>query len=174
MAHGYLKAACLAPLVLLLCQCDAFKPKAPSPYASTVTLRFTPMAAATMTHEGDGFVVLAYYYGDPTPHATAKIDKLGRLMIGEDRSGWSGNTRRVHLDGTVDTSLLPQIRGEPQMLINVYSVTKEGAADDLIDCTSWVGTVKMAQAQSPVVGCELENGDAGDAHDLVNSNASSN
>jgi len=173
MLRKILKAVCLVPPALMLWQCDAFKPKTPSPYASTVQLRFTPMAAAAMARAGDGFVVLAYYYGDPTPQARAKADKVGRLMLGEDRAGWSGNTRRVPLAGKVDTSLLPQIRGETQMLVNVYSVTKEGAADDLIVCTSWIGTVKMAQARSPVVGCELETGDSGDAHDLVDSDSRS-
>ena len=168
MRHKILKAACLAPLALLLCQCDALTSrKAPSPYASTVTLKFTPMAEAAMKSHNDNIVVAAYYYGDPVPAARARADKLGRLMLGQDRPGWSGNTRRVHLDGTVDTSLLPQIRGEPQMLVSAYSVTQDASSDDLIHCKTWIGTVKMAQAQPPLIGCELENGDKDSADDLA-------
>ena len=160
-------AACLIPLAMGLWQCDILKPKAPSPYASAVVVKFTSMAMASMVHEKDAFVVGAYYYGDPTPAALAKADKMGRLVLGQERVAWSNNTRRVKLPGAIDTSLLPQIRGEPQMMINVYSVTPEGASDELIACKSWIGSVKEAQAKPPVIGCELENGDKDSADDLV-------
>ncbi len=169
MLRQILKAACLAPLALLLCQCDALKPKAPSPYAADVTLKFTPMAAAALAQAKDNIVVLAYFYGDPKPEAKAKADNLGRLVLGSERSGWSNNTRLVHLSGKIDASLLPSIRGEPQLLVSVYSVMPDGSSDDLIACKTWIGTVKGAQARSPVIGCELETGDKDSADDLVGS-----
>ena len=164
MHRKILKAACLIPLALLLCQCDMLspRPKAPSPYAADVTVRFTPMAKAAMAQKKDGFVVLAYYYGDPIAAARAKADNLGRLVLGEKRLGWSGNTRHVHLDGEIDASLLADIRGEPQLLVSVYSVLPDGGSDDLIDCQTWIGTVKMARATPPVIGCELDTGDSSD------------
>lgn len=169
MFRGRLAAACLVPLAVGLWQCDLAKPKpkAPSPYASTVRMAFTPMAQAAMAREKDSFAVIAYYYGDPIPRARKKADTLGRLDLGEERYGWTSNARRVHLDGNLDRSLLPQIRGDVQMLINAYSVTPIGGSDDLIHCKTWIGTVKMAQAQSPLIACELENGDKDSADDLV-------
>jgi hypothetical protein len=144
-----------------------FKPKAPSSYGSTVLLKFTPMAVAAMAREKDTFAVDAYYYGDPTPQAASRADHLHRLPLGEDQYGWSANTRRVHLEGKIDTSLLTDIRGEPQVLISARSITPMGGSDELIDCTTWIGTVKMAQAQPPVVGCALETGDKVDKDDLL-------
>ena len=163
MIGKYLKALCLAPLLVGLCQCDQLKPKAPpSPYAATVTLKFTAKAEAAMTASGDDLVLLAYYYGEPAPGAEGKTDKVGRVMLGLSRLGWSGNTRRVHLDGRIDTARLPLVRGDPQLLVSIYSITPEKAPDDLIHCKTWMGSVKQARAQPPVIGCELENGDTGE------------
>jgi len=170
MFRKILKAVCLAPPALLLCQCDAMKPKpkAPSPYAYTVLLKFTPMAEAAMNRTKDTIDVDAYYYGDPTPAAASRADKLGRLVLGDETVGWSGNTRRVHLEGTIDASLLKDIRGEPQVLISVMSRTNPDAAQDqLIHCKTWIGTVKMARERSPVIGCELDAGDKESADDLT-------
>ena len=167
MLHKILKAACLLPLVLLLCQCDVLKPTAPSPYASSVRMAFTPMARAAMDRDKDNFAVVAYYFGDPVPQAVKKADAVGRFILGEERFGWTTNTKRVHLDGKFDTSLLPQIRGDVQVLITAYSVTPIGASDDLIHCRSWIGSVKMAQERPPLIACELENNDRDSADDLV-------
>lgn len=159
--------ACLVPLALGLWQCDAFKPKAASPYASTVRMAFTPMSLADMARNKDTFAVIAYYYGDPIPQHREKLDEVGRLILGEERHGWTSNARRVPLDGDVDTSLLPQIRGQVQMLVTAYSVTPMGASDDLIHCRSWIGTVKEARERPPLVACELDNNDKDSADDIV-------
>jgi hypothetical protein len=167
MLRRLFAGACLVPLALGLWQCDALRPKAASPYASTIRTAFTPMALADMARNKDNFAVIAYYYGDPTPQHREKLDEVGRLILGEERHGWTTNARRVPLDGDVDTSLLPQIRGQVQMLVTAYSVTPIGASDDLIHCKSWIGTVKMAQARPPLIACELENNDKDSADDIV-------
>jgi hypothetical protein len=169
MLRRILTAVCLAPLAAGLWQCNQAKPKpaGPSPYAATVVLKFTPMAQAALVKNKDTLVVNAYYYGDPTPQAAARADRLGRLELADEYDGWANNARRVPVAGHIDTALLPQIRGEPQLLVDVYSVTTIGAQDDLLHCKTWIGTVKMAQARSPVIGCELENGDKDSADDLV-------
>jgi hypothetical protein len=171
MYRRFLAAACLLPLAAGLWQCDALKPKpkGPSPYAATLLLKFTPMAEAALAREKDTLVVYAYYYGDPTPQGAAKADKLGRLVLSDELDGWAADARRVPLKGNLDTSLLPLTRGEPQVMITAYSITPLGGQDDLLHCKTWVGTVKMAQAQPPVIGCELNNGDKDSADDLVSS-----
>jgi hypothetical protein len=174
MLRQILKAACLAPLALLLCQCDALMPRPKvSPYASTVRMAFTPMALAKMNEIKDNFVLVAYYYGDPTPQALKKADELGRLNLGEERYAWTPNARTVHLDGPIDVSLLPQIRGPVQALITAYSATPIGAADDLIHCTTWIGTIKELQAHAPLIACELDNNDKDSADDIVAADQSS-
>jgi len=173
MLRRLLAMACLVPLVAGLGACGQSRPKAPSPYAWNVRMAFTPMALKEMAKNNDTFAVLAYYYGDPTPQARSvpaankAIDALGRLIVGEERYGWTANQRRVHLDGNIDTSLLPNIRGDVQVLVSAYSVTKEGASDDLIACKTWIGTIKMAQEKPPLIACELDNGDKDSADDLV-------
>jgi len=167
MLRRLLTAACLIPLPLLLCQCDVLKPKAPSPYASNVRLAFTPMSLASMAREKDTIVVVVYYYGDPVPQHREKLDDVGRLILGEERHGWTTDARRIPLDGTFDRSLLPQIRGQVQMIVTAYSILPDAASDDLIHCRTWIGTVKMAQARAPLVACELENNDKNSAEDIV-------
>jgi len=169
MLHRLLKLACLAPLPLFLWQCHAEKPKprAPTPYVTTVRIAYTPMALAAMIHNKNTLAVDAHYYGDPTPQALPKADKLGRLALSDERYGWSSDARRVQFDGNIDTSLLPEIRGEPQLMIGAESLGPDGVSDDLMSCKTWIGTVKMAQAKPPLIACELDTGDKDSADDIV-------
>ena len=167
MLRKLIAAACLIPLPLLLCQCNVLKPKAPSPYASNVRLAFTPMSLASMARQKDTIVVVVYYFGDPVPQHRETLDGVGRLILGEERHGWTTDARRAPLDGAVDRSLLPQIRGPVQMLVTAYSIQPDAASDDLIHCRTWIGTVKMAQAKPPLIACELENNDKDSADDMV-------
>lgn len=169
MIGKILKAACLLPLTVGLCQCDSLKPKpkALSPYALKVRLAYTPMARAAMLDHKDTIVVNAYYYGDPTPQAAAKADTLHRLALSDEKYGWSVDTRLVKVDGNVDTALLPEIRGEPQLLASAYSITTDAARDELVACKTWIGTVKEAQSRAPLIACELETGDKDSADDIV-------
>ena len=169
MLHRIFKLACLAPLPLLLSQCQVEKPKpkAPTPYAASARLAYTPMALAAMIRTKDTIAVDAYYYGDPTPQALPKADRLGRLALSDERYGWTNDVRRVQFEGNVDTSLLPQIRGEPQLFVDAESLGADGGSDDLIHCKTWIGTVKMAQAKPPLIACELDTGDKDSADDIV-------
>ncbi len=169
MRHKWLKLAALASLPLLLCQCQAEKPKAkgPTPYAVAVRIAYTPMALAAMIRNKDTLAIDAYYYGDPTPQALAKADTLHRLALGDERYGWPPSTHRVQFNGNVDTSLLPQIRGEPQLLIDAQPLASDGSSVDLVSCRTWIGTVKIAQAKPPLIACELDTGDKASADDIL-------
>ena len=166
MRRTVVKLVCLAALPWLLWQC-APHPKAPAPYASTVRLAFTPKSQAAMARYKDNIAIVAYYYGDPVPQHKEPLDPAGRLILGEERHGWTANARRAPLDGAVDAALLPQIRGPVQMLVTAYSVQPVGASDDIIHCKSWIGTVKEAQERSPLVACEMEDNDTDSADDIV-------
>jgi hypothetical protein len=170
MLRNRLKLAALAPLSLLLWQCHAAeKPKAtaPSPYAVSVRLAYTPMALAALIREKDTVGVDAYYYGDPKPEAQSKADKLGRLALADELHGWSPDTRRVPFGGNIDTSLLPDLRDEPQLLVSADSIGSDGGSDQLIACKTWIGTVKNAQAKPPLIACELDTGDKDSADAII-------
>lgn len=175
MLPKILKLACLAPLAVGLCQCDGVKPKAkaPSPYATSVRIAYTPMAHAAMVREKDTLVLNAYYYGEPTPQGLAKADAVQRLGLSDERYGWTIDAHLVHVDGNVDTSLLPYIRGEPQLLVHAYSVKPDATQDELIHCKTWIGTVKESQARPPLIACELENGDKDSADDMFEADEAS-
>ncbi len=174
MLRRLLTAACLVPLATCLWQCDmGGKPKPPSPYAATVRLVYTPMARAAMLRSKDTLVVNGYYYGNPTPQALKDADDLHRLALLDERDAWPGDVTQVTLTGNIDTSRLSGIRGEPQLLVAAYSVTNINAQDELIHCKTWIGTVKNAQARSPLIACELETGDKESADDLVAADAAS-
>lgn len=168
MLNTILKVACLAPLAIGLCQCDGVTPKAkaPSPYATSVRIAYTPMAHAAMVQAKDSIVVNAYYYGDPTPRAASRADELHRLALSDERYGWTKDAHLVQIDGRVDTSLLSEIRGEPQLMVHAYSVRSDAVQDELLHCKTWIGTVKESQARPPLIACELENGDKDSADDL--------
>ena len=169
MIQKSLKVLCLAPLAIGLCQCDGLKskPKAPSPYAASVRLAYTPMARAAMIANKDTLVVNAYYYGDPTPQSVGKADELHRISLSDERYGWTVDAHEIKIDGNIDTSLLPEIQGAPQLLVHAYSIKPDATQDELLRCKTWIGTVKEAQARAPLIACELEDGDKASADDMV-------
>jgi len=157
----FAKLFALLPLVFALTDCNRiealFKPKKPSPYAFDLILKMSPRAEAALKRPDAGLVVYASYYGDAAPAYRARADKLNRIYLGEEYWTYSGHARRVHLHGEpIDTARLSQTRdGQPQALVSV--TLAQGDPDDMMACHDYIGPIRLAQQQIPVLDCEFES-----------------
>lgn len=150
-----LKALALLPLILVLSQCEQ-KPSGPSPYAFDLMLELTPEATELMKAKNSHFVAAALYFGRPKPETRAQANAQGRIRLGYEQIGLAPGATKLHLPATdVDTSLLPAINGDPQVMVTIYSAADVGARDDLVRCKTYFGIIKSAQAQTPVVKCDV-------------------
>jgi hypothetical protein len=150
-----LKALAVLPLMVLLSQCEQ-KPGGPSAYAFDMTLEVSPAAAELMKANNSHFVVAASYFGRPKPETRAQANAQGRIKLGYEQIGMAPGATKVHLPAAnFDTSKLGAINGDPQVMVIIFSAAEVGARDDLIHCKTYFGIIKTAQAQPPVVACDV-------------------
>lgn len=149
------KALAVLPLLLLLSQCEQ-KPTGPSPYAFDLKLDITPEAAAVMKAKNSHLVAAATYFGRPKEEARAEANAQGRIRLGYEQIGLAPGATQIHLTAAdFDASKLGSINGDPQVMVIIFSANEVGARDDLARCKTYFGIIKTAQAQTPVVACDV-------------------
>ncbi len=155
----FLKASLMLASMLGLCQCERASTPKPGPYAYDLTLQLTPAAEAKLKASDRHFTVDAYYYGMARPQYRAQADKLNRLDIGYDKVAFDGRARRMHMTGDgIDPKIFPQIMdGQPYVLVTIRTATKAGFPDELLYCHNYAGTVREAQINPPVIGCDTHD-----------------
>lgn len=163
-------AACLIPLALVACSPapDAAGPEAglaapPNPYAFEVNLTFTPRVAEKLAATKERVIVDAAYFGAAASETAPGVDDYGQdVGLGGDMIEVDPVNALVKAPGTgFDPTNIASIKGEPEVLVNVYSARKTHT-DNIISCGIYQGPVKMAQKQSLDIRCDLifnENGD---------------
>jgi len=143
-------------LALVLSQCDQKPAAGPSPYALDLAFEFTPQATELMKAKGNHLVVAATYFGRPKPETRDQANAQGRIRLGYEQIGMAPGATRVHLPAAdFDTSKLGDINGDPQVMAIIFSAGEVGARDDLVHCKAYFGIIKTAQAQTPVVACDV-------------------
>ncbi len=168
-------APILLPLALLLCQCgpgpgpakgehgdrvDLVAPPPPppmadTPYAFDIALTLTPAAKTKLERLHEKIGVSAWYSGLPNAAGKPKAEEDGQVEFGADEPVLEPDTSLVHIPGGgLDTSRLKYIKGDPLVLINVYSARK-AAADNLLECTIFEDTIRKAQTAPVAIGCKL-------------------
>lgn len=155
----------LIGLTLAVSACDRIpglskpKPEKPGPYAFDLTLRLSPKAAAAMKQTRDSLIVAGFYYGDAQAAYRKDADDLNRIHLGEERWGYSGDARKLHMHGEpIDTSKLSETRdGQPQVLVTVYSIRPIGEPDDMLSCHHYIGSIRLAQQHTQVLDCQLDS-----------------
>ena len=151
-----LKILAILPLALVLGNCEQKTAGGPSPYAFDVKLEITPEADALMKAKSSHFVAAAFYFGRPKPETRAQANANGRIKLGYEQIGLAPGATSFHLAAdTIDTSLLGDINGEPQVMLNIFSASEVGARDDLVRCKTYFGIISTARAQSPVLACDI-------------------
>ena len=102
-----------------------------------LAISFDPDAAAKLAELGEGVVVSAYYYGEPTADGQAKADQT------------------VTLIGSVDDGALQWVvDGQPRVNVNVFSARKS-SPDNILNCGIFEDFVAAGQASVPQISCKL-------------------
>ena len=159
------KSLALAPLLLLLTNCDKVealfkpKPKPPSPYAFDAVLKMSPKAEALLKRPGSGLTAEGWYYGDAAPAHRDDADQLNRIFLGKEDWNYAAATRRIHLHGEpIDAAKLAETRdGQPQVILTVMITqgTLAGDPDNPLSC-EFTGSVRVARQQAPILYCEFD------------------
>lgn len=167
-----MKHASIFALSLLLAACapteNVQEPAAaadtpPSPYAFEVNLTLTPRAAEKLVATNERVIVASMYFGVPVSDTAPGIDDHGmEVGLGGDDIEVAPENAVVKAPGTgFDPTYLTSIKGDPEVLVNVYSARKTHA-DNLLSCGIYQGPVSMAQKQPVDIQCDLiydENGE---------------
>lgn len=135
----------------------------PSPYAFEVRLTMTPRAAEKLASMNERVIVDAMYFGLAASADAPGVDDHGmEVGLGSDEVEVAPQNAVVTTPGSgFDPTHIASIKGEPEVLVNVYSARKSHA-DNLLSCGIYQGPVKMAQQKPVEIQCDLiydENGD---------------
>lgn len=129
---------------------------APSPYAFEVNLTLTPRAAEMLASTKERVIVDAMYFGLPISPDAPGIDEHGeQIYLGNDAVEVDPVNAVVKAPGNgFDATHLASVKGEPEVLVNVYSARKTHE-NNLISCGLYQGPVAMAQKQPVPIACDL-------------------
>jgi hypothetical protein len=135
----------------------------PSPHAFEVSLTLTPRAAEKLATTNERVIVNAMYFGLAVSADAPGVDDHGmEVGLGSDEVEVPPENAVVKAPGSgFDPTHIASIKGEPEVLVNVYSARKSHA-DNLLSCGIYQGPVKMAQQKPVEIQCDLiydENGE---------------
>lgn len=148
------------PILLAACgpapETTAPVAEAPSPYAFEVALTLTPRAAEKLAATKERVIVDAMYFGMPVSPDAPGIDEHGeQILLGSDEVEVDPVNAVVKAPGTgFDATHIASVKGEPEVLVNVYSARKTHE-DNLLSCGIYQGPVAMAQKKAPPIECDL-------------------
>lgn len=161
--------ACLTLMSLAACspapgapdQVDAAAP--PSPHAFEVNLTFTPRAIEQLEATKERVIVDATYFGMAISETAPGVDDYGQeVSLGGDMIEIAPGNARVKAPGAgFDATNIASTKGEPEVLVNVYSARKTHE-DNILSCGIYQGPVKMAQKQPVDIRCDLIYGADGE------------
>ncbi len=132
---------------------------AKSPYSFDVNLTLTPRAAEMLASTDEAVNVAAMYYGEPVSETSPGVDEHGEEVgLGRDDIEVAPKSALVKAPGTgFDATNIASVKGEPEVLINVYSARKTHQ-NNLLDCGIYQGPISMAQKKPIDIKCDLING----------------
>ncbi|HOY76971.1 MAG TPA: hypothetical protein PLN33_04135 [Hyphomonadaceae bacterium] len=132
---------------------------AKSPYSFDVNLTLTPRAAEMLASTDEAVNVAAMYFGEPVSETSPGIDEHGvEIGLGRDDIEIAPKSALVTAPGTgFDGTYMTSVRGEPEVLINVYSARKTHETN-LLDCGIYQGPISMAQKKPVEIKCDLIDG----------------
>lgn len=166
-----MKNASLLVLPLLLAACGPAPADTPaaapatdaaearSPHAFEVNLTLTPRAAEKLASTDERVIVSTMYYGLPVSDTAPGIDPEDmEIPLGGDDVEVAPENAVVTAPGNAfDATYLTSVKGEPEVLVNVYSARKTHE-NNLISCGIYQGPVSMAQKKPVDIQCDLIDG----------------
>lgn len=132
---------------------------AKTPYGFDVQLTLTPRAAEKLSETDEAVNVAAMFYGLPASDTAPGIDEHGmEIGLGRDDIEVAPQSALVVVPGAgFDPTYMPGVKGEPEVLINVYSARKTHE-NNLLSCGIYQGPIAMAQKKPIDIQCDLIDG----------------
>jgi len=130
-----------------------------TPYGFDVQLTLTPRAAEKLAQTDEAVNVAAMYYGLPVSDTAPGIDEHGEEVgLGRDDVEVAPQSALVVAPGAgFDPTYLASVKGEPEVLVNVYSARKTHE-HNLLSCGIYQGPISMAQKKPVDIQCDLIDG----------------
>ena len=130
-----------------------------TPYGFDVQLTLTPRAAEKLAQTDEAVNVAAMYYGLPVSDTVPGIDEHGmEIGLGRDDVEVAPQSALVVASGDgFDPTYLTSVKGEPEVLVNVYSARKTHE-NNLLSCGIYQGPISMAQKKPVDIDCDLIEG----------------
>lgn len=166
MKPDAMKRIALAALPFLLAACapepvgeQAGAATGPNPYGFEINLTLTPRAAERLASTDERVIVAAMYFGAAISADAPGVDEhVMEVGLGSDEIEVGPVNARVQAPGTgFDPANIKSIKGEPEVLVNVYSARKTHE-NNLISCGLYQGPVTMARKQPVDIACDLIEG----------------
>ncbi|MCC2097676.1 MAG: hypothetical protein KDJ29_12335 [Hyphomicrobiales bacterium] len=123
----------------------------------TVNLQMSPASSRLLSGMGEKVTVWASYEGEGK--RGVKTDPMGMVNLGNETRIVSPRSQKVQMSGKFNERLARRsLKGEPQLLINVYSARK-AHQNNLLNCGIWQNPVRMAPPGF-TIRCKLIQPDA--------------
>ncbi len=132
---------------------------APGPYAFDVTLTLTARAAEVLAKTDERMTVAAIYYGLPVSDDAPGLNREGmEIELGSGEIEVAPESATVNVTGAgFDATYMKSVKGDPEVLINVYSARKTHE-NNLLNCGIYQGPISMAQKKPVDIQCDLLDG----------------
>ena len=128
---------------------------ADNPYAFTVRIDLSPVAAQQLARHNETIMASAFYYGVPKANAPAKVaDEMGQVHLGNQEIELREAGDAVFDGRAVDHKPLAYVDGDPQVNVNVYS-GRHSSEDNLLNCDFFEDAVQIAHAKPIAIHCGL-------------------
>jgi hypothetical protein len=130
-----------------------------SPYSFELNLALTPRAAEMLASRDETVNVAVMYYGEPVSETAPGIDEHDmEIGLGRDDIEVAPQNALVTAPGTgFDATNITSVKGEPEVLVNVYS-SRKTHENNLLDCGIYQGPIAMAQKKPVEIKCDLIQG----------------
>ena len=130
-----------------------------TPYGFDVQLTLTPRAAEKLASTDEAVIVSAMYFGMPVSDTAPGLDEHGmEIGLGGDDVEVAPQSALVVVPGAgFDATNIASVKGEPEVLVNVYSARKTHE-NNLISCGIYQGPISMAQKKPVDIQCDLIEG----------------
>ena len=130
-----------------------------SPYAFGINLTLTARAAERLASTDERVIVDAMFYGLPVKDDAPGVNPEGmEVGLGSSQIEVAPETAVVKVTGEgFDATYMTSVKGEPEVLVNVYSARKTHE-NNLLSCGIYQGPVPMAQKKPVDIQCDLIDG----------------
>lgn len=146
-------------VLLGACLCAILSPAPPvladDGMAFDLRIVLSAKAAAKLEAEREGIIVLASYYGDPTPAAEPHANEIGMIDLAAETIEVAGASGTAHVNGRgIPAERLSRIEGPARVNVNVVSARKS-SDDNVLSCDIIDADVSEVARAPVTLSCSL-------------------